>query len=40
LAGDIAKAQRTYRDFFNLWKDADADVPILLQARSEYDVLK
>jgi Flp pilus assembly protein TadD len=36
LAGDSAKARKAYEDFFALWKDADVDVPILLEARKEY----
>jgi tetratricopeptide (TPR) repeat protein len=36
LAGETAKARKTYRDFFDLWTDADADIPILRQARREY----
>ena len=36
LAGDTAKARTAYQDFFAAWKDADPDVPILLQAKSEY----
>ncbi len=40
LQGDNAKAKTTYQDFFALWKDADADVPTLLTARSEYEKLK
>jgi len=36
LAGDSAKARAAYQDFFALWKDADPDVPILQQAKSEY----
>jgi len=39
LAGDTAKARRAYEDFFALWKDADPDVPILIQARKEYAAL-
>jgi eukaryotic-like serine/threonine-protein kinase len=35
-AGDAAKAKAAYRDFFNLWKDADPDVPILKEAKTEY----
>ncbi|PYQ43263.1 MAG: hypothetical protein DMF77_10485 [Acidobacteria bacterium] len=34
--GDIAKSRRAYQDFLALWKDADPDVPILLQAKAEY----
>ena len=40
LAGDSAKAKAAYQDFFNLWKDADADVPILKQAKAEYGKLQ
>ncbi|HEY1656932.1 MAG TPA: protein kinase [Candidatus Sulfotelmatobacter sp.] len=40
LQGDAAKARTAYQDFFALWKDADPDVPILQQAKSEYEKLK
>ena len=36
LQGDKAKARDAYQDFLTLWKDADPDVPILKQAKSEY----
>jgi tetratricopeptide (TPR) repeat protein len=36
LSGDSAKARTAYQDFLALWKDADPDVPILIQAKSEY----
>jgi predicted Zn-dependent protease len=36
LAGDKTKARAAYHDFFSLWKDADPDVPILMQAKVEY----
>jgi len=36
VSGDMTKAKSAYQDFFNLWKDADADIPILKQARAEY----
>ncbi len=36
LAGDPVKARRAYDDFLALWKDADSDVPILVQAKAEY----
>ncbi len=36
LAGDTAKARTAYQDFLAAWKDADPDVPVLLQAKSEY----
>jgi serine/threonine protein kinase/Flp pilus assembly protein TadD len=40
LAGDSAKAKVAYQDFFALWKDADADIPILRQAKAEYGKLQ
>jgi len=40
LAGDAAKARAAYQDFFALWKDADPDVPILIQAKAEYAKLR
>jgi serine/threonine protein kinase/tetratricopeptide (TPR) repeat protein len=36
LAGDTAKSRAAYQDFLALWKDADPDIPILQQAKSEY----
>jgi eukaryotic-like serine/threonine-protein kinase len=36
LAGDTAKARTAYQDFLAAWKDADSDLPILIQAKSEY----
>jgi predicted Zn-dependent protease len=39
LAGDTAKARKAYQDFFALWKDADADIPILIEAKKEYAAL-
>ncbi len=34
--GDTAKARVAYQDFLAQWKDADPDVPLLLQAEAEY----
>lgn len=36
LDHDAAKSRAAYQDFFKLWKDADADIPALRQARAEY----
>ena len=36
LSGDRTKAKAAYEAFFALWKDADADTPILKQAKAEY----
>jgi len=38
--GDTAKARAAYQDFLTLWKDADADIPILKQAKVEYAKLQ
>ena len=40
LSSDTAKARSTYQDFFNVWKDADPDIPILKRAREEYAKLQ
>ena len=36
LSGDSAKAKIAYQDFFALWKNADPDIPILKEAKTEY----
>jgi tetratricopeptide (TPR) repeat protein len=36
LSGDTAKAKSAYQDFLTLWKDADSEIPILKQAKTEY----
>lgn len=36
LRGEMVKARAAYADFLNLWKDADPDIPILKQAKTEY----
>ena len=40
LTGDSEKARKTYQDFFALWKDADADLPILITAKKEYEKMQ
>jgi tetratricopeptide (TPR) repeat protein len=39
-AGNTTRSQKSYQDFFSLWKEADPDIPILMQAREEYSKLK
>jgi len=39
LAGETSKAKASYKDFLTLWKDAASDVPILKQAKAEYEKL-
>jgi serine/threonine protein kinase/Flp pilus assembly protein TadD len=36
LSGDNVKARAAYENFLALWKDADADIPILIAAKLEY----
>jgi tetratricopeptide (TPR) repeat protein len=36
LTGDLSQARESYRTFFELWKDADAELPVLKEARAEY----
>jgi len=36
LAGEKTRAKIAYQDFLALWNDADPDIPIVKQARSEY----
>jgi serine/threonine protein kinase/tetratricopeptide (TPR) repeat protein len=39
LAGEAAKSRKAYEDFLTLWKEADPDIPILRQAKVEYEKL-
>ena len=40
LTGDTVKARREYQDFLAAWKDADSDLPILVEAKKEYERVK
>lgn len=40
LQGDTAHARAAYQDFFAMCKDADPDIPILTQAKTEYAKLQ
>jgi tetratricopeptide (TPR) repeat protein/predicted Ser/Thr protein kinase len=40
MEGETAKARTAYKAFLTLWKNADPDIPILNQARSEYAKLQ
>jgi hypothetical protein len=35
-----SNARRAYQDFLALWKDADLDIPVLKQAKTEYAKLQ
>jgi DNA-binding winged helix-turn-helix (wHTH) protein/tetratricopeptide (TPR) repeat protein len=39
-SGDNDKSMSAYRDFLDVWKNADSDVPILREATSEYAKVK
>jgi serine/threonine protein kinase/tetratricopeptide (TPR) repeat protein len=36
LSGETMKAKSAYSDLFTLWKNADPDIPVVKEARSEY----
>jgi hypothetical protein len=36
LQGDTATAKAANQDFLTLWKHADSDIPVLMQAKAEY----
>jgi tetratricopeptide (TPR) repeat protein len=40
LQKNTAKAKLQYQEFFELWKDADPDIPILIAAKAEYAKLQ
>ncbi|MEK6407455.1 MAG: protein kinase [Acidobacteriota bacterium] len=40
LTGDVAGSRKAYQDFLAIWKDADADLPILIEAKKEHAGLK
>jgi tetratricopeptide (TPR) repeat protein len=40
MQGDTQQARKSYQDFFALWKDADPDVPALVEAKKEFARLK
>ena len=40
VQGDKVRAHAAYQEFLTLWKDADPDVPILKEAKTEYAKLQ
>lgn len=40
MAGDKPKSKSAYQDFLTLWRDADPDIPLLKQAKSEFAKLQ
>lgn len=39
MSGELAKARAQYQEFFELWKTADRDCPVLKRAKGEFDNL-
>jgi hypothetical protein len=39
MGGDKANAKKAYEAFFVTWKNADADLPMLIAAKKEYAAL-
>lgn len=40
LSNDLPRARAAYQDFLAAWKDADPDLPVLQQAKREYEVVR
>ena len=40
LLEDWPAARKSYQAFFSAWKDADPGIPVMAQARGEFDRLK
>jgi len=38
-SGRAADARKAYDEAFQIWKDADADLPLLMEAKKEYAAL-
>jgi tetratricopeptide (TPR) repeat protein len=36
MAGDVSRAKASYEDLLRVWKDADAGIPVISEARAEY----
>jgi eukaryotic-like serine/threonine-protein kinase len=40
MTGDSSKSRTAYQNFFALWKDADPDIPVVKEAKTEYAKLQ
>jgi hypothetical protein len=40
MNGEATKAREAYQDFFALWNAADADLPLLIEAKKGYEKVK
>jgi hypothetical protein len=39
MQGERDESRKAYDEFFKTWKDADADIPIVREAKIEYKKL-
>jgi eukaryotic-like serine/threonine-protein kinase len=37
---DLMQARKAYEDFFAVWKDADTDLPVLIEAKQHFEKIK
>jgi hypothetical protein len=40
LTDDTENSRKEYQAFFELWKDADPDLPVLIDAKKRFALLK
>ena len=40
VSGETAKARNSYRDFLDLWNQADTDIPVLRHAKNDFQRLQ
>lgn len=40
LTGNAARSRQAYSDFFALWKNAEPDLPMLIEAKKEFERMK
>lgn len=40
MQGDMVQARKSYEEFFALWKNADQDMPTLIEAKQEFEKVK
>jgi hypothetical protein len=40
MTGDFVAARKSYEEFFALWRDADLDLPVYIEAKAEYAKLQ
>ena len=39
VAGRVPEARKAYEAFFEFWRDADTDLPVMVAARQAYEQL-